>query len=73
MGLPAHMAWGLTHTVYRDAYSARYLVNLSRDDRRQNNIIDVVGLPKVSVKKLIVSGYGYAVLGRKQSTGIAAP
>ncbi|MEC4722909.1 hypothetical protein RY831_27500 [Noviherbaspirillum sp. CPCC 100848] len=65
------MAWGLTHNVIRDAYTVRYLVNLSRDDRGERNIIDVSGLPDESIKKLIASGYGYAVLGRKTAHGQA--
>jgi arabinofuranosyltransferase len=59
------LLWGITKDRYADNYSLFYLVNLSRDDKYPKNIVDVSASSQEDIKKLIMEGYGYAILVKK--------
>ena len=60
-----NLGYGLSKTLYKKNYQVHYLVNSSRHDYQQRNIIDVTTLEKHSVENLIKRGYNYAILTRK--------
>jgi arabinofuranosyltransferase len=59
------LGWGLSKDLYTERYALKYLVNLTRDDQGSQNIIDVSAMPESTIKKLIASSHGYAVMERR--------
>ncbi len=61
------MGWGLVKEKYIKEYKLKYLVNSSRKDLDERNIIDVSSLGVLELKNLIQNGYNYGVLLRKEN------
>lgn len=59
------LSWGLSSKLYSKSYSLKYLVNLSRNDKYSQNILDVSNLSKDDIRNLMRNGYDYAILVRK--------
>jgi len=60
------LLWGLSRERYeRAGYKLRYLVNTSSLDAGTENVVDVRGVGEAEIVRLVVAGYGYAVLERK--------
>lgn len=57
-----NLGWGMTKSTYGEAYSLKYLINLSRKNKYPNNIIDITRLPESEISRLISSDYNYAIL-----------
>ncbi len=65
--------WGLAKSIYEQDYTLKYLVNTSRIDKAENNIIDVEHLSKRDQRSLMLDSYDYAILYRKPDTQTAVP
>ena len=54
--------WGLTKNKYLADYKIKYLINSTRQDLGEKNIINVDGLGMNEIKNLILKKYNYGVL-----------
>jgi hypothetical protein len=56
--------WGLTRKTFEKEYSLKYLVNTSRDDKKNQNIIEVSQVSEERQRELFNGVYKYAILVR---------
>jgi arabinofuranosyltransferase len=59
------MLWGLNKEKYLYNYNLKYLVNSTRSDLGDKNIIDVSDFNLINMQELINNGYTYGVLAKK--------
>jgi len=59
------MGWGLNKEKYLEHYNIKYLLNSSRVDLGDNNIIEVSGLDLSSMQDLVKNSHNYGILLRK--------
>lgn len=62
------LAWGMTHNKYIADYQVKYLVN-SHLDSKGRDIVDVQGMSSEEIESLILVGYSYGVLARREIVG----
>jgi hypothetical protein len=60
------LGWGLTKIKYQDNYILKYLVNSTRKNKKVN-IYNIEELDDIFIEFLIINGYNYGVLVRKDS------
>jgi arabinofuranosyltransferase len=60
-----NVGYGLNKNLYQKHYQLHYLVNSSRHDLGDKNIIDVTTLDKKAISALINKDYNYAILTKR--------